>query len=88
MYEGLLRRPDLPADLRRLRRPALTAAEKRAAQCLFWAGHFHDARRHAWRAWCGEPWRLNTLFLGLGAPARYLRERLAGNPFRLGMDRR
>lgn len=88
VYEGLFRRSDLPADLRRLRCRALSAVEKRAAQCLFWAGHYREARRHAWQAWCGEPWRVNILLLALGAPARYLRERLAGNPFRLGMDRR
>jgi hypothetical protein len=88
VHEGLFGRPDLPAGLRQLRRPALNAAEERAAQCLFWAGRFREARQHAWQAWCGAPWKFHTLFLALGAPARDVRERLGGNPFRLGMDGR
>jgi len=85
IYVQLFARPDLPEGLRRLRRRALSRARERAAQCLFWAGRFPEARRQAWRAWCSSPWRPQCLLPGLGAPGRWAWKLLRGNPFRLGL---
>jgi len=83
IFERLLARTDLPADVQQQRIQALSNVYHRAADNSFWAGALGQARGFAWQAWLYQPLRPRSLWLWLlmGRSGRRWAERLYGNPY-------
>lgn len=83
VYRRHFERADLPAEIRAVKRLALSNIYLRAADCAFWGDSLAEARGYAWHSFLLRPLRPRRLYLYLllGQAGRRMAERRQANPY-------
>ena len=89
IIKALFERPDLPNNLKELKRDSLARANLLAADMNFWSGNLKLSRQFALQSWKLRPLRLRRLYLHLLLEKIGIKiaNRNYSNPYTMGLGK-